>query len=149
MPPERRLEENKKIRERLDEIQQAYEHWAHRTQMILMVIAIGLGFAGVATIYLFDQNNHRVDDIQDSRKELCEDQNARNDNTEDTLDNVLGGRYGVDLSPTESAEERREVLREAGVQEATIERLEDTRAFTLLLVATIVPKRNCEALVED
>lgn len=140
--PDRRVDAEK--RDRIDDIEEAnQEHrlrvdrsirWIWRTAVIL---AIGNTLALVGYGLLADQNGNRIDDnkqtisdIQQSRRDSvlisCREQNSRHDNTVKTLDGLISS------SPPERKTQARQ-----------------SRAFTVLLIDALVPKRNCQQRVRQ
>lgn len=105
-----------------------------RLQMNAIAIIAGLSMGGalsVAGVYLIGISS-QTDEIQESRREnirvSCDQQNQRHDNTIRALDQVL--EEAIQSEPERA------------------KRIEASRERTILLINALVPKRNCDRLVD-
>lgn len=90
-----------------DEIRRVREHykvWGRWTLIILLAIALAQIGGGVLAVWLVGQNRQRVDDIQQSRREVtlknCQERNLRNVRTKRLVrktDDLRPGSKGVIL----------------------------------------------------
>lgn len=117
--------------ERLDAIEKGYRRWAHSTTVILSGLFV-LQFAlGLLSIHLLGANDDRVKDINANRKESvlssCAETNSRHDATIAALDDRL-----------------QQAIDSGQVPEEDLDRLRESRRFTVSLIDALAPERDCE-----
>lgn len=133
--PERR--QDPKTRKRWLELEERVAKFQRRLRVAILVFGFGLTATVAGLAYLVGQNGNRVDDnkttiadVQQSRRDSvrssCREQNERHDSTVKTLDGLL-------KAAPDSAQEQ----------------IKQTRAFTVILIDTLVPVRNCEERVRQ
>lgn len=130
--------------------------------VITAIVIFGFGLSAAGLIFRH-QNNQRVSDIQDSRRESaalsCMDTNARHDNALIEFDKLLLNAVGVKPKkyspklPTAVRLDRydrdlREALALPRVQKnPRLEQIKASAATTPFLINALVPRRDCVAYV--
>lgn len=119
---ERRGDRRKIVRRRGDR----FDRWANRAALGIMVLLVVFGVRS---------NQHRVEQINQERarnvRTSCEDINSRHDRSIVTLDKLIGRRAGSE----EQTKAHKEQIRQS-------------RANTVMLIDTLVPKRDCDVYVK-
>lgn len=120
-----------------------------RLLVAFVVLAVGLGVAwGVST----GNNRNRINDIQQSRFDACNDANARNRGTLLAFDQLSLERLAklppgsARALPTAEVE-RRLVVAVAKLPKENRTLFATQRAATEFLIGRIVPKRSCKRVV--
>lgn len=117
--------------DKLETLYSKYDRTAKKIIIVLAILCMSQFGLGVWNLSLSKDNNLRTSEIQSSRRNSilisCEEQNTRNENTVNTLEDLIGkAKFNTAIE---------------------MDQLDQTKTFTILLINALAPKQNCKARV--